>query len=62
MKNLRKQSQLKEQANSTERKRLLHSNRHWDEKGDSENTEGIKYEYEGIKRDITVVQITLERN
>ena len=29
--------------------RPLQSNRHWAQKGDSENTEGIKGEYEGIK-------------
>ena len=29
--------------------RPLQSNWHWVQKGDSENTEGIKSEYEGIK-------------
>ena len=53
MKMLRNHSQLKEQENYTwrskEQNKPLKSNRHQIQKGDSENTEGIKSEYEGIK-------------
>ena len=53
MKKLRNHAQLKEQANSPEtaknKKKLLQSDRHWVQKGGSENTERIKAEYQGIK-------------
>ena len=49
MKKLRNHSQLKEQNNSLEganNERPLQSNRHQVQKGDSENSEGIKSGYE----------------
>ena len=53
MKKLRSNSQLKEQVNSPEAAYneidLCSSNRHWVQKEDSENTEGIKGEYEEIE-------------
>ena len=53
MKKLRKRCQLKEQESSPEGvkkcDRFLQSNRHQVQKGDGEDTEGIKSEYEGIK-------------
>ena len=53
MKKLRNHSQVKEQENSPEAvkqwNRPLQSNRHWVQKGDSENTKAIKGEYKGIK-------------
>ena len=52
MKKLGNHSHLKEQENSPEaanNKQTLHSNRHLVQKEDSENTEGIKRENEGIK-------------
>ena len=51
MKKLRNHSQLKEQENSPEganNERDLCSLKDGVQKGDSENTEGIKSEYEGI--------------
>ena len=51
MKKLRNQAQLKEHENSPKTvNRPLQSDRHWVQKRDSENTERIKAEYQGIKR------------
>ena len=53
MKQLRNLSQLKEQNSpkkSQQWNRPLQSDRHWVQKEGSENTEGIKAKYEGIKK------------
>ena len=53
MKKLRKHCQLKEQESPPEGvkkcDRFLQSNRHQVQKGDGEDTEGMKGKYEGIK-------------
>ena len=53
MKKPRKHSQLKEKDNSPKSSqqwnRHLQTDKHWVQKEDSENTERIKAEYQGIK-------------